>query len=169
MGVGFVTSLVLLAWATLVAALAPAALTVRWTTSLPRFTIGLWLGAELSVTVAVLSAGLFVAVPPATLAAGLDGIVTACVRAVAGLGALNETLAVTALLATAVLLARLVVSFLRTFGSASRWRRRHRAALLPLSRQEAEGWTMVDHSAAAVYCLPGRPGTVVVTSAAVEA
>ena len=163
------TSLVLLAWATAVALLAPSALTGRWTTSLPRLTVGLWLGAELSVTVAVLAAGLFVAVPPAALAAGLDGIVTACVRALAGMGALHGALAVTALLATAILVARLLVSFVRTFLSARRWRRRHLAALLPLSRQDADGWTIVDHTDAAVYCLPGRPGKVIVTSAAFDA
>lgn len=164
------TSLVLLAWAAAVAVLARPALTGRWTTSLPRLTVGLWLGAELSVTVAVLTAGLLVAVPPAALATGLEGIVVACTRALAGLGAPNETLAVIGLLATAVLVARLVISLIVTFAGARRWRRRHLAALLPLARQDArDGWTLVDHLTPAVYCLPGRPGKVVVTSAAIDA
>ncbi|MGC1214875.1 MAG: M56 family metallopeptidase [Micromonospora sp.] len=163
------TSLVLLAWAASVAVLARPALTGRWTTSLPRLTVGLWLGAELSVTVAVLTAGLLVAVPPAALAAGLEGIIVACTRALAGLGAPDETLAVIGLLATTVLVARLLISLIVTFASARRWRRRHLAALLPLSRQDANGWTVVDHATAAVYCLPGRPRQVVVTSAAIDA
>ncbi|MFI7575740.1 M56 family metallopeptidase [Micromonospora sp. NPDC049497] len=163
------TSLVLLAWAAAVAVLARPALTGRWTTSLPRLTVGLWLGAELSVSVAVLTAGLLVAVPPAALAAGLEGVVVACTRALAGLGAPNETLAVIGLLATAVLAARLLISLIVTFTSARRWRRRHLAALLPLGRPGANGWTVVDHATAAVYCLPGRPGQVVVTSAAIDA
>ncbi|KAB1117918.1 M56 family metallopeptidase [Micromonospora aurantiaca] len=163
------TSLVLLAWAAAVAVLARPALTGRWTTSLPRLTVGLWLGAELSVTVAVLTAGLLVAVPPAALAAGLEGIVAACTRALAGLGAPNETLAVIGLLATAALVARLLISLIVTFIRARRWRRRHLAALLPLARQDAgDEWTLVDHATAAVYCLPGRPGNVIVTSAAID-
>ncbi|MEV5693023.1 M56 family metallopeptidase [Micromonospora globbae] len=162
------TSLVLLAWAAAVAVLARPALTGRWTTSLPRLTVGLWLGAELSATVAVLTAGLLVAVPPAALAAGMEGIVVACTRALAGLGAPNETLAAIGLLATAILAARLLISVSVTFTSARRWRRRHLAALLPVGRPVANGWTVVDHAAAAVYCLPGRPGQVVVTSAAID-
>lgn len=163
------TSLVLLVWAAAVAALARPALTGGWTTSLPRLTVGLWLGAELSVSVAVLTAGLLVAVPPAALAAGLEGIVVACTRALTGLGAPNETLAVIGLLATVVLAARIVISLIVTFTSARRWRRRHLAALLPLGRPGVNGWTVVDHTTAAVYCLPGRPGRVVVTSAALDA
>lgn len=163
------TSLILLAWAAAVAVLARPALTGRWTASLPRLTVGLWLGAELSATVAVLTAGLLVAVPPAALATGVEGIIDACMRAVTGLGAPNQTLAVIGLLATAVLAARLLISLVVTLASARRWRRRHLAALLPLGRQDANGWTVVDHATAAVYCLPGRPGQVVITSAAIDA
>lgn len=163
------SSLVLLGWAVAVVILARPVLTAPRMTALPRLTIGLWLGAELSVTVAVLTAGLLVAVPPAALAAGLAGIVAACAQALAGLGAPNETLAVIGLLATAVLAARLVISLIVTFAGARRWRRRHLAALLPLARQDSNGWTLVDHAAPVVYCLPGRPGKVVVTSAAIDA
>lgn len=163
------TSLVLLAWAATVAVLARPALTGRWATSLPRLTIGLWLGAALSVTVAVLTAGLLVALPPAALAAGPAGIIVACTRALANLGAPNGTLAVMGLLATAILAARLLTSLIVTFTSARRWRRRHLAALLLLGRQDANGWTVVNHATPAAYCLPGRPGQVVVTSAAIDA
>jgi Zn-dependent protease with chaperone function len=164
------TSLVLLGWAATVAVLARPVLTAPWMASLPRLAVGLWLGAELSVTVAVLTAGLLVAVPPAALASGLEGIVAACTRALAGLGAPNETLAVIGLLATAVLVARLLIGLIVTFSHARRWRRRHLAPLLPLARQDAgDGWTLVDHVTPAVYCLPGRPGKVVVTSAAMDA
>nr|WP_208760853.1 hypothetical protein [Micromonospora orduensis] len=55
------TSLVLLGWAAMVAVLARPVLTAPWMASLPRLAVGLWLGAELSVTVAVLTAGLLVA------------------------------------------------------------------------------------------------------------
>lgn len=70
------TSLLLLGWAAVVAVSARKAFAERpWTRSAPRLAIGLWLGAELSVTIAVLAAGLLLAVPPAALAAGLQGVV----------------------------------------------------------------------------------------------
>ncbi|SCG70306.1 M56 family metallopeptidase [Micromonospora halophytica] len=164
------TSLVLLGWAAVVVALARPALTSARLASLPRLTIGLWLGAELSITVAVLTAGLLAAVPPAALSAGLAGIIAACAQALASIGAPNGTLAVIALLATTVLAARLATSLITTFAGARRWRRRHLAALLPLAAPDAgDGWTLVEHATPVVYCLPGRPGQVVVTSAARDA
>ncbi|MGB2571892.1 M56 family metallopeptidase [Micromonospora citrea] len=164
------TSLVLLGWAAAVAALARPALTSGRLATVPRLTIGLWLGAELSVTVAVLTAGLLVAVPPAALTAGLAGIIAACTQALASLDAPNSTLAVIALLATAVLAARFAISLTLTFAGARRWRRRHLAALLPVARTyDGDGWTLVEHATPVVYCLPGRPGQVVVTSAARDA
>ena len=164
------TSLVLLGWAAAVVALARPVLTAPWMTSLPRLTIGLWLGAELSITVAVLTAGLLVAVPPDALATGLASIVAACKQALASLGTPNATLAVIGLVATAVLAVRLVIGLVVTFTGAPRWRRRHLATLLPLGRHDVnDGWTLVDHATPAVYCLPGRPAQVVVTSAAIDA
>ncbi|GIJ28792.1 hypothetical protein Vqi01_39540 [Micromonospora qiuiae] len=165
------TSLLLLAWATAVAVAAPRAIAARpWTRTAPRIAIGLWLGALVSATGAVLSAGLLVAVPPTALATGLDGVVEACVRALARLGAPNETLAALALAATAVLAARLTISTLATLHAARRWRRHHLAALSPVSRPgPAVDCTVVDHATPMVYCLPGRPGHVVVTRGALDA
>ncbi|MFI7490478.1 M56 family metallopeptidase [Micromonospora echinaurantiaca] len=164
------TSLALLGWAAAVVTLARPVLTAPWLASQPRLAVWLWLGAELSVAGAVLAAGLLVAVPPAALAAGLAGIVAACKQALADLGAPNATLAVVGLVATSVLAARLLAALVVTFTTARNWRRRHRAALLPLTRQDVgAGWTVVEHAAPVVYCLPGRPGQVVVTSAALDA
>lgn len=165
------TSLLLLGWAAAVAVSARKAFAERpWTRSAPRLAIGLWLGAELSVTIAVLAAGLLLAVPPAALAAGLQGVVEACARALASLGAPNSTFALVGLAATAVLAARLAVALTVTFAGTRRWRYRHEAALLPVSRPSPDGGSiLVDHAVPVIYCLPGRPGRVVVTSGAIDA
>ncbi|MEU5947555.1 M56 family metallopeptidase [Micromonospora sp. NPDC047465] len=163
-------SLLLLVWAVAVAVAAPRAIAARsWSRAAPRVAVGLWLGALASATGAVLSAGLLVAVPPAALAAGLDGVVEACARALARLGAPNETLAALALAATAVLAARLAISAVATLHAARRWRRHHLAALPPVARPgPAGGCTVVEHATPMVYCLPGRPGHVVVTRGALD-
>ncbi|MEU9509367.1 M56 family metallopeptidase [Micromonospora sp. NPDC048170] len=165
------TSLLLLAWATVVAVTVPRAVTARsWSRAVPRIAIGLWLGALVSATGAVLGAGLLAAVPPTALAAGFDGIVDACARALARLGAPNETLAVLALAATAALAGRLAISAVATVRAARRWRRQHLAALAPVAQAgPTDGCTLVEHATPMVYCLPGRPGHVVVTRGAVDA
>lgn len=177
------TSLLLFGWAVAVGAALPRTLAGRaWTRSAPRLAIGLWLGAELSVVMAVLGSGLLLAGPSVAAAigldrftglnraAGLDWLVTVCMQALIRLGSPNAVLAVVALVATATLAARLVVSLVRTYAGARRWRHRHRADLLPVARTgEANDTTVVDHPVPAVYCLPGRPGQIVVTSAALDA
>ncbi|HEX5597694.1 MAG TPA: M56 family metallopeptidase [Micromonosporaceae bacterium] len=163
-------SLLLLCWAAVVAVAAGPALANRaWTRSAPRLAVGVWLGAELSVTLAVLGAGLLLAVPPAAAAAGLPGIVQACLQALANLSAPNLFLSIAGLAAMALLIARLAVGLTVTFTAARRWRRHHRAALLPVSRPGPDGESVIlDHAVPVIYCLPGRPGQIVVTSGALD-
>jgi len=164
------TSLVLLAWSAAVAVGGRSALAGRnWTRSAPRLAIGLWLGAELSATVAVILAGLLLAVPPAALVAGLEGFVAACAEALRGIGAPSGSYAVIGLAATAVLTARLILGLVVTFLETRRWRRQHEVDLLAVSRPAPDGSIMVDYGVPAVYCLPGRTGRIVVTSGALDA
>ncbi|HEX5541997.1 MAG TPA: M48 family metalloprotease [Micromonospora sp.] len=164
-------SLLLLGWAAVVAVGAGPTLTNRaWTRSAPRLAIAAWLGAELSVILAVVGAGLLLAVPPVTAAAGLPGIVQACLQALAHLSAPSTILSITGLAATALLVARVAVALPATVTAARRWRRHHRAALLPVSRPGPDGESIVvDHAVPVIYCLPGRPGQIVVTSGALHA
>lgn len=71
------------------------------------------------------------------------------------------------LVAATVLLLRIGFCVTATFVSAWRTRRRHREILRMIARADDElGVMVLEHDEPGCYCLPGRPGTIVITSSA---
>lgn len=140
-----------------------------WTRRAPRLAILAWFAVALSAVGSVLLAGLTVAIH-----AGGGGA-RRCDAAASWTCSPVVTAAgdVAALAAGAVTLAvagRLLWCLARTYGATCRTRRRQLDALAVLGRaDERLGVTVVDHAAPAAYCLPGRHGRVVVTTAALAA
>jgi Zn-dependent protease with chaperone function len=70
---------------------------------------------------------------------------------------------------SAGLAVRIAYCFLTTFGTARMRRRAHTRALRMLAtRDDEHGVLVLDHEDPACYCLPGRPGTVVITTGALQ-
>jgi Zn-dependent protease with chaperone function len=141
-----------------------------WTRRAPRLAILAWFAVALSAVGSVLLAGLTVA----TQAGGGGGARRCdapaswtCSPAVTAAG---NVVAVTAGAVTLVVAVRLLWCLTRTHAAAAHWRREQLDALALLGRADARlGVTVVDHAAPAAYCLPGRHGRVVVTTAALAA
>lgn len=133
-----------------------------WPRRSPRTAIALWQALGLAWGLSTIGALLGVAVLPygQGIAAGLG-------RLVRDQGARLDVLHLTALLAgltlAAVLLTMLLYAVVRVF----RARRRHRALLALVARGEPSvpGTLVVDHPAAAAYCVPGVRSSKVVVSA----
>jgi len=163
----------LVAFAILVAGLGPRLLRrSSWPDRSPRLGILAWQALSLSVLAAVVLAGVALAVPTVPLTANLADLLSACATALraeyatpggAAVSLAGAVLAVTLLGRTGyILLAGAVTS--------SRQRGRQLEALALIAHlDECHDVLVVDHSAVAAYCLPGRRRQVVLTTAALEA
>ena len=144
----------------------------RWLDRSPVVGIVLWQALSVSVLSAALLAGASLALPAVPLTTDLAELLSACASA---LRAQYSTPGGAAASAAGSVLVVAVVSrvgycLVSGLADAGRQRRRQRAALLLVGRpHERSGALVVDHAAAAAYCLPGRRGHVVLTSAAVAA
>jgi Zn-dependent protease with chaperone function len=149
-------ALVLTVYAALLAVLAPPALRrSAWVSSAPGLAIAVWTALCGSVVLSVLLAGLALAVAPDPGAP--TAISTPVVRMVGTAVALLVVARGGWGLASATVRAR-------------RQRRRHAEAVAVLGRPLPElGAVVVDHDAAAAWCLPGRDRRIVVTSGALRA
>ncbi len=139
----------------------------RW----PMLTAWLWLATSMGALAAVALAGLLLLVPTGPLGTSLAELLRTCVMALRT--ALStphdsgaETVAGAAALAavTGGLVVGGSVAGLRAWRAAGRHR-----ALLALAGQPAAGLpgiTVLEHGRSFAYCLPGRQGPVVVSSAA---
>lgn len=160
-------ALVLLGYAALLAGAAPAALRrVRWLERAPRLALTVWLGAAGSVVGACLLAGAAFAVS----AGGPGDVLRSCAPALRG--ACGSPLIVAGIGAglAAAAVARAGWCVAGEIGHAAALRRRHAAALALIGRPDHDlGAVVVDHAMPAAYCLPGRDGRVVVTTAALDA
>ncbi|MEX2290545.1 MAG: M56 family metallopeptidase [Mycobacteriales bacterium] len=145
---------------------------VRLFDALPRVGVLAWQVLSLAALASVALAGATLIVPSSDLGHGLATFLRACIYTVqAAYSAPTQFPAVTAgvLLAAASTLwpAGWVSAHLM---AAYRERRRSRDALALVSRDDAVlGATLVDADVAAAYCLPGRHGRIVLTTAAVAA
>lgn len=140
-----------------------------WTPRAPRLAILAWFAVALSAVGSVLLAGLTVAIHAGGGGARRCGAPASwtCAPAVTTAGGVAAAAAGAVAL---VLAARLLWCLTRTYAAASRTRHRQLDALAVVGRvDERLGVTVVDHSAPAAYCLPGRHGRVVVTTAALAA
>ena len=139
--------------------------------ALPRLGVLAWQAVSLAALASVALAGLTLVVPASSMGGDLASLLRACVFTLqAAYAAPTELPTVTAGVAlttgaslwpAAWVLSRLL--------SARRERRTTLDALALVSRDDAAlGATVVDTDVAAAYCLPGRHGRVVLTTAAVR-
>jgi hypothetical protein len=140
----------------------------RW----PQLAAYLWVAAATGALGAVLLAGLLLLVPTARLGIGLADLLGTCVMAVRA--ALDVprggSSAWVGLALLGVVLVGLVLGGWSVGRRARGLRRLHRDLLTFAGRTEPgpPGVTVLDHPVALAYCLPGRDGPVVLSSAALE-
>jgi len=163
---------VLTGYAVLLGVCSPRVLRRDWALRAPRLALAGWHAASLAFVLALVFAGLTLAVPTADLADGLAGLLRSCVDAVRAAyatpgGALTAVVGLA--FATAVA-ARAGWAVGRALRTAQRRRRRHDVTLRLVGRQAPTlGATLLDSPAPAAYCLPGRIRRIVVTTGALAA
>ncbi|GAA1986474.1 M56 family metallopeptidase [Catenulispora subtropica] len=167
-----IAALILGTYAFVVALYAPIVLHRRWPADrTPRLTVTVLHILSCSFLIAATTAGLALGLTLIDRLTTLSPSIDACSDQLP----INDESAVGPLigdlgLAAAVTLAiRIVYSLLVTFGAARRRRRHHAKALRVLATPDHEqGFLILDHAEPACYCLPGRPGTVVISSGALN-
>ncbi|GLZ14584.1 integral membrane protein [Actinomadura sp. NBRC 104425] len=134
----------------------------RWTWRSPRTAIALWQALGLGWGVATIGALLGFALLPYD-----HGIVGGVPLLLADHSARLDVWHVAALLAAVTLAAVLLAMLAYAVVRVVRARRRHRALLALISRRDAAvpGTLVLDHPAAAAYCVPGVRSSKVVVSA----
>ncbi|MGH3387410.1 MAG: M56 family metallopeptidase [Actinomadura sp.] len=136
----------------------------RWPWAMPHIAIALWQAVGLAWGVATIGALLGVALLPyhAGVASGLWRLGTdLATESHTRLGIAQLTALLSGLSLAAVLTAVLLVAILRVV----RARHRHRRLLALVARGEPDGTLVLDHPAAAAYCVPGMRSAKVVVSA----
>lgn len=141
----------------------------RW----PTLTAWLWLAAPAGALTAVALTGLLLLMPTRSLGMGVAELLRTCVMALrAALSTPHDSSAGT--VAGVLLVAAVAGGFVLggSIAGLRAWRaaRRHRE-LLALAGRPAMGLagvTELEHGRPFAYCLPGRPGPVVVSSAALR-
>jgi Zn-dependent protease with chaperone function len=142
----------------------------RWTDRAPRIGLFAWQAISASVVASVALAGLAVAVPVSAVSGGLADLLHACATALRARYATpgGAVVAVAGALVAVGTLVRIGYCLATTWRSGRRERRRQLEALALVGRTRAHGAVVVDHDEASVYCLPGRHGRIVLTSAALH-
>jgi len=143
----------------------------RWPARAPRLGIWAWAALSASTLAAAVLAGLALAVPSVRLTPALADLLHACWALIRAHYATpgGAVAGVAGLILAGSVSARLLVRLAAENLGARRARRSHRQRLLLLGHPAPQGGLMVLPCAEpAVYCLPGRPGIVVCTSAALE-
>lgn len=164
----------LAAYAAAVAVLGPWLLRrSTWPDRSPRLGILAWQTMSLSIVVSVVLAGVALAVPEVPISADLAGLLSACTAALRSQYATpgGAALSVTGGMLAVTVMARVGYCLMVGLVAAHRQRRRQLEALT-LARRGHEGSSdalVVDDPTATAYCLPGRRGQVVVTTATVAA
>ena len=144
----------------------------RWPEHAPRLGIIAWQTLSGSVLVALLLAGLSVSVPTADFGGSLADLLHACAVAIRAQYATPGGAALHAAGAagTAALAARVTYLLLAGLVGGRRAREQHLHRLrLAARREDNIDALIVEHPTAAAYCLPGRAGTIVLTTAALAA
>lgn len=174
----------ILALYTVMLALVPGRLLARaaWPARAPRWGVAAWLALSAGMLLAATSTGLALLVADMGVSASLSGLLRECVMALRAQyqtphGALAAAIGTT--LAVGVGLVS-VLAVARELFVASRARTAHRTALALAGRRwdapscrggrcaSATG-VVVDHHRPVAYCLPGRGGRIVLSSAALTA
>lgn len=172
-------AVLVLAFAAVAAVAGPRLLdAAAWPARRPAWGIWAWQTLSLSVAFSLVLAGAIVAIPETPLRGPVAALLRACSDALAEHYATpgGKPVAFAAAALSLLVVARLTAVAVRDMRAASTRRAAQRDVLTLVGRPQAEGFTVVDHAAPLVYCLPGStgatgsipggPGTVVVTSAA---
>ena len=143
----------------------------RWPTHAPRLGIWAWMVLSVSTTSAALLAGLALAVPTVRPTPLLTDLLHACWASIRAHYATPGGLVtgVVGLVLSTAIVSRLLVRLATEDLGSGRARRDHRARLLLLGQPNSDrSLVVLPCDDPAIYCLPGRPGLVVCTSAALD-
>lgn len=167
------TALLLVAFAALVANRGPALLLrSKWSDRAPRLGILTWQALSLSPVIAVVLAGMVLAIPAIPVTADVAAVLDACAQALSAgyLGAWGAVAGSLGAAAALVVIGRAGYCLVAVQVASWRERRRQLDALLRIGRRHVS-WDalVVDHPAAAAYCVPGRRHQIVLTTAALRA
>ena len=154
-------TVILFAYAGVVATLAPSVLNAGWTLRSPRLALTMWHAAAASVLASLALAAITCVTTP--------GLIRNCIAALAGETGIQAMLTVAAgLLAPALLFARLAIIMLTGIRRRRTDRRRHLDLLHMLGRHDPDlGVTILPEPRAAAYCVPAA-NKVVLTSGALR-
>lgn len=163
----------LIVFALLLALLGPMVLRRSpWPERSPRIGIAAWQALSASLVLTVLLAGVALAVPAIPWTTNLAELIRACAMALRkqystpGGAVVSATGAVAALM----VLGRVAYCLARGLRDASRSRKRQLQALTMVAQPHPDhNALIVEHPAAAAYCLPGRGRQIVLTTAALAA
>lgn len=144
----------------------------RWPHRSPRLAVATWQAASFSVPLAIGLAGVVLLLPESPLSAAVARIAHACAPALDAAyrvpGGTLVGMLVGALLLGAVVRAALLLSHDLWTAMGDRARQRQMLALISRVDPSLDA-LVVDHGALVAYCVPGRGGRVVFTTAALAA
>jgi hypothetical protein len=160
----------LLGYALALAVAAPKLLIgARWTARRPGWGIAAWQALSVALLLSVVAAGLVGAFPVLRVTGSLGELLRACVKAlrtqyqVPG----GDRVAVVGSGLVLLVLCRTVWCVSSELRRASKARARHRYGLQLVGHTDPTlGAIVIEHDTRAAYCLPGRHGKVVISSAA---
>lgn len=159
----------LLAFTGLLGLLGPRVVARRaWSQRAPRTALAVWAALVAALTTGVVLLGATLALSMVPISTDLAALLRACVLALQHRYATpGGAAATTGIVLVVVWLARLGFCVTRALVTAARDRRRHHELLALLAQPEPRlGAVVIEHPTPAVYCVPGRLGAVVLTSAA---
>jgi Zn-dependent protease with chaperone function len=167
-----IAALILGAYAGTIALRVPVVLGRYWPSDrAPRLTVAMLQVLSCSFLVAAATCGLALGVTLVDQLAHMSAAIDACADRLP----INDDSPVgpyigeLGLAVSAGLAVRIVYCVVTTFGTARLRRRAHTQALRMLAvRDDERDMLVLDHQDPACYCLPGRPGTVVITSGALD-
>ncbi|MEY9890543.1 Zn-dependent protease with chaperone function [Catenulispora sp. MAP5-51] len=165
-----IAALILGSYALLLALLGPRFLTRAWPTErLPRLTVVMLQVVTCSFLTAAATAGLALGLTLIDTLSRVDPQIDRCADQlpINDDSPVGPFLGWFGLVAATALVLRIGFCMAATFLSAWRTRRKHIAVLRILARRDEElGVLVLEHDEPGCYCLPGRPGTIVITSSA---
>lgn len=143
----------------------------RWPQRAPTLGVAAWQALSASAVLAVVLAGLTVAVPRSALGAGLADLLQACVWALrAEYGPAGPLAGAAGAALAGGVSARAVYCLVGELVSSVRARQHHAAMLAPIARPHPRlPALVVPHEVAAAYCLPGGQRRIVLTTGALAA
>jgi len=167
------TPVALAAFAGVLAVAAPRVLgRMSWLHDAPRLGIAVWASACVAFVFAVVGAGVTMTGPTHLLVHGLHELFHACADAVAGIhpDGPSRTIALAGVTAAGLAAGTAATGVVRSMWRGRCEHARHRwAADLVGRNTPVPDVVCLDVDEPAVYCLPGRPGRVVLTRGAVQA